>query len=396
MKSWKAQSGDKYPLLYQWSTVIGGLDFSRSIFLIYFSALGFSGTQTGWLQAALFWTSFALEIPSGIFADKFGRKISISGGFLLFALAHTVLATATTFTAALVGFVFWGAAFAFLSGAASALLYDGLKEAGRLDSHIHWLARTRSIGTVAMGLAIMCGGVLYDIAPAAVFWATAAAATLGLVLIQPVPEPRVHGSAPESPSTLKALGIYFGRPTGRNLLIFLAGMAAIEMAVTPFFIFSQNLFSQEGLSPTRVSLILGGGFLASSLAQSQAAKARSVPVGRLVAAGGLAIVLALSSFALVPAWPVQVALFALLNVVPAFLYVHTDQYIQEHCESHIRASVLSVQSFANSVLVGFAYLGVGVVSDRLGLAVALALLTVPVVFGLALVAGHFKRIESGR
>jgi len=396
VKKWREDKTQKYPRLYQWSTVLGGLDFSRSLFLVYFASLGFSGTQTGIFQATLFWTTFALELPTGILADKYGRKRSLSLGMAAMVFTFVILANARSFPVVLIGFVFWGAAFALLSGSGSALLYDGLKESGRLELHLNWLARVRSLGTIALGTSILAGGFLYDFAAPSIFWASAVTASLGFVLIQFVPEPLVHEASLESRplGTIAALRDFFSDHSGRNLLIFLFGMAAIEMAVTPFFIFSQNLFHEQGVCERNVSFILGGGFFLTSLAQAYSPRARHIPVLVLVATIGLIVAVALGILAMGPRLWVQIVLFGVVNTLPSFLYVHTDQYVQDHCESHIRASLLSVQSFANAVLIGASYLGIGLLSDKIGMAKTLSLLSLPLILGILLVALHFRRAKG--
>jgi MFS family permease len=393
MKTWSNDRAQKYPRLYQWSAVFGGLDFSRSLFLIYFASLGFSGTQSGVLQATLFWSSFLLELPSGIFADKYGRKKSISIGMAGLVATFVVLATAKTFAAAILGFVLWGGSFAFISGAGSALLYDGLKESGRLDSHLGWLSKIRSLGTLSMGASIVAGGFMYEMLPVSVFWASAAAAAIGFTLIWPVPEPKVHESAAQQPGTIKSLRLFFNHSKGRDLLVFLGGMAAIEMAITPFFIFSQSLFHSQGLSEKSVSVILGGGFLISAIAQAAAVRAKNFSLMTMVTFIGLTVMLGLGSLALGPALPLQVFIFVIVNTLPLFLFVHTDQYIQDACDSHIRASLLSVQSFVNAVFIGISYLSIGMVSDKIGMMKTLACLGLPALAGIALIYLHFARIR---
>lgn len=393
MKNWKSDINQKYPRLYLGASILGSLDFSRSLFLVYFGSIGFSGTQTGVFQAALFWTSFLLELPSGVFADRYGRKRSLVAGYLALMATFVTFATAKTFAATLGGFMLCGAGFAFISGAGAALFYDGLKEAGRVESHLGWLARTRGLSTVALGGSILAGGFIYAMAPTAIFWATAVSLTLALLLISKVPEPRGHEEHQKGPGTIQALGEFFKDRPGRELLIFLGGMALIEMACTPFFIFSQTMFHARGVSEWQISLILGGGFLISAIAQILAARAGHIPVERLVGVTGSLVAASLAAIHSAPGIWSLVLLSAAVNSLPAFMFVHTDQYIQDHCESRIRASLLSVQSFVNAILIGFSYFLIGTLSDRLGMERTLAWLSLCVIAGIGLVTWHFKRVR---
>lgn len=99
-----------------------------------------------------------LEVPSGYFADMFGRKGSLvlgvlmgTAGFLLYFLASS----------------FWGFAFAeivlaisaaFLSGADSAFLYDTLQQYESVDQHTKFEGRIISATRLSeAGAALLCG-----------------------------------------------------------------------------------------------------------------------------------------------------------------------------------------------------------------------------------------------
>ncbi len=392
MKTWKDDGQERFARLYQWSAIFGGLDFSRSLFLVYFLSLGFSGAETGILQAALFWSSFALEVPSGVFADRFGRKRSVVLGLCTLMITFIVLANVNSIFGALLGFALWGASFAFISGAGPALLYDGLKESGRLSTHLHWMSRTRSLSTAGIALSIFIGGYLYGYSPTLIFWASAASAAVALILLWPVPEPTVCEGGPRQ-GVMRSLTGFLRTPSGRRLMVFMAGMGAIEMAHTPFFVFSQILFKEAGLPSAQISWILGSGFLLSAVAQRLAPRFASLTLHRLVIGVVALVVLAFAGLGLNPSLPFLILIFLAVNAIPQILLVHTDQYIQDHCDSQIRASLLSVQSFTSSLMIGVSYLTMGFAIDHLGAVRALALLSIPVILGGAIVSVHLLRAQ---
>ncbi|MDA1038488.1 MAG: MFS transporter [bacterium] len=103
------------------------------------------------------------EVPSGYFADVFGRKGSLilgvivgTSGFFLYYLA----------------FGFWGFALAeillavsaaFLSGADSAFLYDTLQQYGAVDQHTRHQGRIISATRISEATAALVGGFLATI-----------------------------------------------------------------------------------------------------------------------------------------------------------------------------------------------------------------------------------------
>ena len=95
------------------------------------------------------------EIPTGIVADVWSRKLSLVTGFILMTIGVTFFLFTVDFAFLALGFVFWGIGESFISGADSALLYDSLVNDGK-DSAAH-----RIIGTVeAVRLSAMILGSL--------------------------------------------------------------------------------------------------------------------------------------------------------------------------------------------------------------------------------------------
>lgn len=107
----------------------------------YYASLGISLEQFFQLQA-VFGLSVALfDIPTGYFADLYGRKISLCIGSLLSALGYLLLYFATDFWSLLAHEITVGIALSFISGSDVALLYDSLP----MDQRHHQGA-TRALG----------------------------------------------------------------------------------------------------------------------------------------------------------------------------------------------------------------------------------------------------------
>ena len=66
----------------------------------------------------------AAEVPSGVFADLHGRKVSFLISCALSAVSGAVLLLARSFPAAVAGLMLFGLAAAFSSGSAEALIVD--------------------------------------------------------------------------------------------------------------------------------------------------------------------------------------------------------------------------------------------------------------------------------
>lgn len=92
---------------------------------------GISMFQVQFLQSWFMFWIFIMEVPTGVIADKVGRKYSLALGGLTVAIATLVYGSIPRFEIFLLGEFLFGVAMAFMSGADDALLYDSLKESGR-------------------------------------------------------------------------------------------------------------------------------------------------------------------------------------------------------------------------------------------------------------------------
>lgn len=107
-------------------------------------------------------TIVILEIPTGVLADKFSRKTLLIVGAVLSLLEFVILLFAHTFwTFALVVFLA-GIAGACTSGALNALLYDSLIEVKKEDSFVKIIGKINSLDFIAALLASLSGSVLAE------------------------------------------------------------------------------------------------------------------------------------------------------------------------------------------------------------------------------------------
>jgi MFS transporter, DHA3 family, tetracycline resistance protein len=117
--------------------------------------------------------SFVFEVPTGIVADIYSRKLSIMIGLLLIGLGFTVEGLFPFFAAVLIAQVIWGIGFTFVSGAREAWIADEIGEdkAGMAFSKGAQISLFGSLIGIAMSillaninirLPIILGGILYS------------------------------------------------------------------------------------------------------------------------------------------------------------------------------------------------------------------------------------------
>lgn len=107
----------------------------------------------------MFW-GFLLEIPTGIIADRIGRKYSIALGSLLFGWGMIVYGSIPDFKIFLLGEFLAAVGVAFVSGAGQALLYDYLKENGREAESKKYLGRADAAKYAGMLISATSGSFI--------------------------------------------------------------------------------------------------------------------------------------------------------------------------------------------------------------------------------------------
>ena len=107
----------------------------------------------------MFW-AFVMEIPTGVIADKFGRKYSVALGCLFSFIAYLIYGSIPSFTIFLLAEFLVATGLALISGAAEALLYDSLKESNDEEKFKSIYGRSFSFGSVAAIISAPLGGLI--------------------------------------------------------------------------------------------------------------------------------------------------------------------------------------------------------------------------------------------
>lgn len=148
-------------------------------------------------------TAFLCEVPTGVVADVYSRRLSVIIGVFLIGLGFVVEGLFPRFEAILLAQVIWGIGATFMSGAEQAWIADEVGEAraGRAfmrGAQVGQLAGLVGIGASAllastqMNLPIVLGGALYMV--------------LGLFLLLFMPERHFTPAPPEARSSWKTMG----------------------------------------------------------------------------------------------------------------------------------------------------------------------------------------------
>lgn len=122
--------------------------------------------QISLIESVVIGTIFLMEVPTGILADKIGRKWSIFLATLFMMIAEFIFIFARDFGWYLLIGAITGTAFAFASGAVEAMVYDSLPEKGRDDAMKRAMGRVNSWGQIAFFISPIIGAfIIGDASP---------------------------------------------------------------------------------------------------------------------------------------------------------------------------------------------------------------------------------------
>jgi predicted MFS family arabinose efflux permease len=311
------------------------------------------------------------EIPTGVFADKFGRKPLLVIGAVLSVFEFIILLFAYDFRAfALVVFLA-GISSACTSGAFNALLYDSLAAVNKQSSFEKMVGRMNSLDLIGAMIAALSGSVLakyygfelnYILSALGMFIAF----VFTILLKEPprtTPEVRQNTKRNSFISYIKkSLLFYKSNPKLVTILINAMGIGACITYLDEFW----QLYLDEagfsvlffGVFSACISLArIPGNILASSLLTYF--KAESI----------IHFILALTTVCFF-ATAIFSGVFGLLTIIIIFIGSGVIDpvvtgFLHHHGSSDIRATIESFQSLIESVITFSVGIGFGMISSHL-------------------------------
>jgi DHA3 family tetracycline resistance protein-like MFS transporter len=168
--SWRADAAAIYMVNAAGGAFIASLIFTP-VAVYYVTTVGLDPLQLVLVGTVLEGTIILFEVPTGIVADVFSRRLSIILGRLLFGLAFILEGSVPLFAAILLAEVIRGIGETFLSGASQAWLADEVGEASlghiflraaqiRRAAGLFGIAAGAALGSVQLNLAVIVGGIL--------------------------------------------------------------------------------------------------------------------------------------------------------------------------------------------------------------------------------------------
>lgn len=339
-----------------------------------------SFAAVGLLETVFHIASFSFEIPTGIIADRLGRKVSLAIGRALAAVSATLTLYSRNWALLAASFAVSAISYTCHSGAFDALVYDSLPKEDKpgFTRLIGGLNSTYLAGTaVAGGIAALLARFSLDWLYRAAIAIDVVAALVALALPEdplarknPSPEPECAGDE-ASRSDLRTLLASLRQAELRNLLLLWGISGALGTSVA---FYGQSLLKEALLPISLVGLTGTAGNLLAILPASRAHLIQRRFGQKLpLVAGSYALPVLVIAMGAVPGaagWLPRALLMALclcLPVIQETLYPLFSDAVNSRTGSLNRAAVLSAGGMMFSVSMMVTFPLVGYLGDHLGL-----------------------------
>ena len=367
------------------------------VLVLFFQERGLDFRQIALLNTVYALTAIVCEVPTGVLADRFGRRRAMIAGALLMAVGCLVDYRGTSFWTFAVGEGLLALGITLSSGADSAYLYDLLRDAGRSDRYRALEGRATAAKLVGSAGALLAGGLIarhhladtYAVSAVVCVAAALVAALLGERLAAGTSVARVTVWAAMRSAALVAVR----RPRLR---------AAILFSVITFTLLRMGLYLQptwlasEGLDLAWVGGVLAALSLVAAIgAEGIESARRRLDERALVVL--LPAVIGVAYLALPRCgWPLGIFLLGILALGNGvYSPLSKDLLNREITDSGQRATVLSVESMARRLAFGaFAPLA-GVLIDERGLSSGIQATGLLGLCGAVLVLGAMWLAQRG-
>ncbi|MBU1783485.1 MFS transporter [Patescibacteria group bacterium] len=143
--------------------VLAGMFFSVPIMVLFWQDNGLSLTEVMILQSIFAILAVILEVPTGYFADVYGRKKALIIAAITGAIAISAYSLGHNFLQFLIAEVFFALSVSFTSGTISALVYDTLQEIGEEKNYKKVWGNVLFYGMIALALSNILGGFIAKI-----------------------------------------------------------------------------------------------------------------------------------------------------------------------------------------------------------------------------------------
>lgn len=357
------------------------------MYALLFADAGLSAAQISSLFVIWSVTGFLIDVPSGVWADAFSRRILLTMAPGLTAAGYALWTFLHSYTFFALGFMLWGAGGSLRSGALQALVYDELERLGVPDAYGRLIGRSEAAGTTAiMAATALASPVMHLGGYRVVGIASIAVALLGVSIGWSFPESRGDGGSSESYTGVLKAGIaeIRGAPLVRRCLLIVAAVSGVDALDEYVPLLAQATGAGSSMVPLLVLLTTVGVTVGSWLGGRGTRWAPPT-----LAAGAVCLAAGAGS-----GRPIGMVAVAIAFGVFQWAMVAADIRLQDQITDRARATITSIAGFGIEVVAVLTFVGYALGSRRLGPGPLFALSAVPYA-AIALAMWWTRRQDRG-
>ncbi len=351
---------------------LGQLLFIIPIIVLFWQANGLSLTKIMILQSLFAISIVFWELPTGVFADKFGRKKSLVLGAFFLAAGLLVYSLGFTFWQFFAAEFIWAIGLCFISGADSAFIYDTLKQTKKEKNFKKVWGNATSFSLAAAAIGAIIGGFIatYSLR---VGWYLSTISMIFLFFVAlTFKEPKHYRRVKRQNYWEHTLESFRESFMNKNLLFVLLFSSLLSVVSKISLWFYQPYMQQSGL-PLFYFGIVWASFSIFAIGGSKYA----YNIERILGEKGslwLMVALMVLSLIFMSYWFVifGFAFIFIQQIVRGF----SEPVLQDYSHNHIsdsrkRATLLSIQSLAGSLVFAITGPFYGYIADKYSLSNAL-------------------------
>jgi MFS family permease len=348
-------------------TFLSNTSLSEAIWMLYLAYRGLTLFQIGLVESVFHVTSLLMEVPTGIVADRFGRRTSRLLSRVMAMIGTLLMIASRSFWGFALAFVFVALGYNLESGAGDALVYDSLVQAGRQYRYMRVKGRQEVAYQAAAIVSLVASGIVatFDYLLAYYLALGIHALSFGLALTFVEPDVGRAGAAAKRRGlvfhvvdSLRALRDH------RVILVYVLFIEGFSLFCTTFRFYFQNFLKSRGFIEWQIGAALAGGAVAGMIGAANAHRVEKL-LGerRLVSYSPF---LAIAAFTVIAFTRREIPAFILCCALDGILYVSFSDYINRLIPSERRATLLSFQAMAFSLMMIVFFPAVGAVAARIG------------------------------
>lgn len=140
------------------SSVLGNLSLTGA-WVALLAARGYSLPEIGIAETVFHITSLMFELPSGVFADVFGRKKMLIASSVMRMIGNVIMIASWNLPTVCASIAFQALSYNFASGSGDALAYDSLKLAGEEQYFEKYASNQLILYRLCGGASTLCAGL---------------------------------------------------------------------------------------------------------------------------------------------------------------------------------------------------------------------------------------------